>query len=140
MTGEKVFLDTNIIVYAHDRTAGRKHVISRKILIDLWNNGRGILSVQVLQELYVTLTRKIPFPIKPGIAKEIISNLNKWEVIINDENSILSAIDIQEKHGYSFWDALIINAAVCGEASILLSEDLKHGDIIGNVTVKNPFL
>jgi len=140
MTGGKIFLDTNILVYAHDKTAGRKHEISKELLVNLWNNGRGILSVQVLQELFVILTKKIPLPLRPEIAKEIISILSKWELIINDGDSILAAIDIHETHGYSFWDALIINAAVRGGASILLSEDMKHGDIVKSVTIRNPFL
>jgi len=75
MKDEKTFLDTNILVYAHDKTSGRKHKISRGIVMDLWNTGSGILSVQVLQELYIILTKKIPVLVKPAIAKEIISSL-----------------------------------------------------------------
>jgi predicted nucleic acid-binding protein len=140
MKDEKTFLDTNILVYAHDKTSGRKHKISRGIVMDLWNTGSGILSVQVLQELYIILTKKIPVLVKPAIAKEIISSLSKWELVINDADSILSAIEIQQKYRYSFWDSLIIDAAIRGGATILFSEDMKDGDIIKNVTIRNPFL
>ena len=75
MKEDRIFLDTNILVYAYDISAGAKHKIAQKIVVDLWNSNSGVLSTQVLQEIFVTLTRKIPKPIKTKLAKEIVSAL-----------------------------------------------------------------
>ena len=139
MKEDKVFLDTNVLVYAHDISAGEKHEIAQRIVLDLWNSNLGLLSTQVLQELFVTLTRKIPRPIETKLAKEIVSVLLKWEIMVNDGESILSAIEIHSRHHFSFWDSLIIEAAIRGGATLLLSEDLPDGQIIEGIKIKNPF-
>ncbi len=140
MIGDKIFLDTNIVVYAHDTSAGEKHKVAEKLMEDLWNSGLGVLSTQVLQEFFVIVTRKIPKPLDIRIAKEIISNLLKWEVVVNDGDSILDAIEIHFQHRYSFWDSMIIESAMKGGASLLLSEDLPDGQVINGIKIKNPFL
>ncbi|MBS3819955.1 PIN domain-containing protein [bacterium] len=140
MPEDKVFLDTNIIVYAYDISAGEKHETARKIIIDLWDSGLGLVSTQVLQELFVTVTQKIPGPLDIKLAKEIVNDLLKWEVVVNDGDDILEAIEIQSEHNYSFWDSMIIQAAVRGGANILLTEDLDHGLTIEGITIQNPFL
>jgi len=140
MPGTKVFLDTNIIIYAYDLSAKEKHEKARKILVDLWDSGRGALSTQVLQEFFVSVTQKIPQPLTLAVAKEIVSDLLKWEIVVNDGDSILEAIELHSRHKYSFWDSLIIQAAIKGGASLLLSEDLSGGQIIHGVAIKNPFL
>jgi len=139
MRETRVFLDTNVLVYAHDITAGEKHEIARDKLIELWESGSGLLSTQVLQEFYVVVTGKIPNPVSAGEAEEIISALLNWELIINDGDSILRAIGLQKRIGYSFWDCLIIDAAIEGRADALLSEDLTHGQTIKGVKIINPF-
>jgi predicted nucleic acid-binding protein len=139
MPENKIFLDTNIIIYAFDVSAGEKHGEARKIMADLWGAGRGLLSTQVLQEFFVSVTQKIPRPLSLKAAKEIVSDLLKWEVVINDGQSILEAADIQSNHNFSFWDSLIIQAAIRGDASFLLSEDLSDGQTIRGVTIRNPF-
>jgi len=139
MKEDRIFLDTNILVYAYDISAGAKHKIAQKIVVDLWNSNSGVLSTQVLQEIFVTLTRKIPKPIKTKLAKEIVSTLLKWEVVVNNEESILSAIEIHAQHHFSFWDSLIIEAAIRGGATLLLSEDLPDGQIVEGLRIKNPF-
>ena len=83
MSGERVFLDTNIIVYAFDRDAGRKHEIARNLLIGLWNAEGGVLSTQVLQEFYVTVTKKVASLLPPETAREIVSDFLTWEVVPN---------------------------------------------------------
>jgi predicted nucleic acid-binding protein len=139
MSGAKTFLDTNIVIYAYDASAGLKHEIARQIMTDLWTSGNGILSTQVLQEFYVNVTRKIPKPLDTDLARQIVADLLKWDVVVNGGDSILDAIDIQKRHNFSFWDAMIISSAVTGGAVTLLSEDLTDGQIIGGVAIRNPF-
>ena len=134
-----MFIDTNILIYAFDVSAGKKHQVASHILSALWNSGLGVLSTQVLQEFYVNVVQKIQKPIDQKMAQEIIRDLLKWHVVVNNGDSILDAIDISEKYGYSFWDSLIIEAALTGGVSVLLSEDLQHGQVISGVTISNPF-
>jgi predicted nucleic acid-binding protein len=135
----KVFLDTNIIVYAHDLSAGRKHEVALKTVLDLWNSGQGILSTQVLQEFFISVTRKIPKPIEIRGAQKIVEDLLEWEVIINDGDLILASIDLHVRYHCSFWDSMIIQAAIKGRASLLLSEDFSDGQTIRGVKIQNPF-
>ena len=139
MAGDKVFLDTNIIVYAYDVSAAEKHEIAKKIVLDLWDSGLGVISTQALQEFFVTITQKIPKPMDKRVARDIVSDLLKWEVVVNDGESILEAAEILFQYGYSFWDSLIIAAAMKSGAEALLSENLAHGQTIDGVTIKNPF-
>ena len=139
MPEDKAFIDTNIIIYAYDVTAGRRHKTAGIILADLWNSGLGVISTQVLQEFFVNVVQKIPKPIDKKQAKEIVRDFLKWHVVINTGESIIEAINICVKFGYSFWDSMIIEAAIKGGAAILISEDLQDGQVIGGVTIKNPF-
>jgi len=139
MNGGRVFLDTNVLVYAYDSSASSKHVKARQAVEELWNEERGLLSTQVLQEFFVQVTRKIPKPLEPRQAKVIVRDLLTWEVVVNDGNLILSAIELQLAHNFSFWDSMIIEAALRGGADLLFSEDLSHGQKIGPLTVVNPF-
>ena len=135
----KVFLDTNIIIYAFDITAGDKHNAAGELMIILWDSGLGVISTQVLQEFFVNVTQKIPEPLDIGSAKEIVNDLLKWEVVVNDGETILNAIELHEKYKYSFWDSMIIEAAIKGRCATLLSEDLTDGQTIEGVTIQNPF-
>ena len=139
MPGDKVFLDTNIILYAYDVSAGEKHQRAKEMVLDLWNSGLAVISTQVLQEFFVTATQKIPKPLDSRLAKSIVDDLLKWEVVINDGAAVLEAIELVLQYGYSFWDSLIIEASIKGGAEILLSEDLSHGQTIQGVTIMNPF-
>jgi predicted nucleic acid-binding protein len=140
MDENKSFVDTNVIVYAYDLTAGEKHSRAKKAVLDLWRSGRGLISTQILQELHVTLTRKIPHPLKIAPAKEIIEDMLTWDVVVNDGESILQAISLESQEKLSFWDALVVAAAARGGAGILLSEDLPAGRTIAGVRIVNPFL
>lgn len=140
MSGDKVFLDTNVIVYAYDKSAGEKHRVAADIMIELWHTGLGVVSTQVLQEFFVITTRKIPRPLKVNVVKEIISDLLAWDVITNDGESILSAIDRHLKYKYSFWDSMIIDAALKGGATVLYSEDLADGQTVDGILIRNPFV
>jgi predicted nucleic acid-binding protein len=139
MKEDKIFVDTNILVYAYDVSAGEKAAVARQILLDLWENGSGVVSTQVLQEFFVVVTRKIPNPMDALTARGIIEDLMLWEVVINDENSILQAIDISEKHQLSFWDSLVVQAASRIGAAELLSEDLQPGKTVKGLRIRNPF-
>jgi len=94
MKGDKTFLDTNVIIYAYDASAGRKHEIAKQIVMDLWASGLGVVSTQVLQEFFVNVTRKIPKPLDVTLAKDIVADFLKWTVVVNDGESILGAIEI----------------------------------------------
>jgi predicted nucleic acid-binding protein len=138
-TKPRIFVDTNILVYAYDRTAEGKHRAARDILRVLWTKRSGVLSTQVIQEFYVSVTKKIPRPIDPGTARTIAGDLLRWDVVVNDGESILEAIDIQTRQKISFWDALIVQSALRGRADVLLSEDLSDGRRIEGLLIQNPF-
>lgn len=140
MRDSKLFLDTNILIYAYDVTAKDKHERAKEIMLDLWGSGRGVLSTQVLQEFFVMATRKIPSPLAIKAAREIVRDLFRWEIVVNDGEVIEKAIDLHERHRISFWDAMIIEAAARGGAKVLLSEDLAPGRTIAGVKIQNPFL
>ena len=140
MPENKIFLDTNILIYAYDVSAGNKHKTAKTIMMDLWDSGRGIMSIQVLQEFFVNITKKVSRPLEIKLAKDIIKDLLKWEVVTIDGESLLEAIELHVRHQYSLWDSMILKAAQKGGAIILLSEDLKDGQTIDGVTIKNPFM
>ena len=136
---DKVFLDTNIIVYAHDRSSGDKQAVAREIIDYLWESRKGVISVQVLQELFVCVTQKIVKPLLIKNARVIIEYLANWDVVVNDKYITLKAIDLQERYRFSFWDSLVIQAAIQGQAGLLLSEDLPDGQVIKDLKILNPF-
>jgi predicted nucleic acid-binding protein len=135
----KVFVDTNILIYAYDRDAGEKHRLASELVRRLWIEGNGVISTQVLQEFYVNATAKIPKPIPYSKARAVISRYLVWQVEANTPESVLRASEIQERHRLSFWDALIIAAAAQAGAENLYTEDLNHGQVIAGVEVINPF-
>jgi len=140
MQGDKTFIDSNLIIYAYDISAGKKHEVASKIILDLWNSELGVLSTQVLQKFFVNITQKIPKPLNVKSARDIINDLLKWEIVINNGDSIVNAIEIQLRYKYSFWDSLILEAAISSGTTILLSEDFSDGQIVEGVKIKNPFV
>lgn len=136
----KVFVDTNILVYAHDLDAGQKHQTARKSIETLWENRCGMLSTQVMQEFYITLTRKITRPVPGNTVRSILRNYLSWQTVVNDPGIIFLAGEIQEQNRISFWDALIVSAAFSGNAGIILSEDLHHEQLIQGIRIQNPFM
>ncbi len=137
---DKCFLDTNILVYAHDSTAGERHKKARDLVEESWQKRTGVISTQVLQELYVNVRRKARLPMSPPEARALIADYLRWQVVINGPESILEAIDIERRFGLSFWDALIVHAAQTAGVAVLYSEDLSHGQFYDSVRVVNPFL
>jgi len=140
MKGVKVFLDTNLLLYAYDAGSPAKHAVAVRILEDLWNSGNGVLSTQILQEFFVDVTKKIPKPLSVAVGREIVEDFLKWKIVPVEGRTILRAIDLHEKLKYAFWDSLVIQSAIEGGARWLLSEDLGDGQRIGALTIRNPFL
>ena len=137
---DKVFLDTNILIYAHDMDAGPKHDVATSITEEMWEDKTGVISTQVIQEFYVNVTRKIPNPITPVLARGIILSYFSWHVEAIEPHTILLASEIEERYVLSFWDSLIIATASQSNAGKILTEDLNHGQVIEGVLIKNPFL
>jgi predicted nucleic acid-binding protein len=133
------FIDTNILIYAYDVDAGVKHRVAAALLKQLWEEETGVLSTQVIQEFYVNVTRKIPSPLTPAQARGLISVYFAWTVVINGTETIRRASEIEERYRLSFWDALIVAAAVQADVDQVISEDLKAGETFEGVRIVNPF-
>jgi len=134
------FVDTNILVYSRDSSEAEKQAKAEQWLAHLWAYELGRLSAQVMNEYYVTVTRKL----KPGLSKEQaradLRALAVWQPLEISTTLIESAWDIQDQYGYSWWDTLVISSALFLDCSYLLSEDMQHDQHIGNLTIINPFL
>jgi predicted nucleic acid-binding protein len=134
----KCFLDTNILMYAHDAATGVKHERALLLVEELWSSGAGALSTQVLQEFCFSLRRKVRPPLSVNETRWRVQNYSSWEIVVNTAESVIGALEIEERYGISFWDALIVHAAQRSGASILYSEDLADGQTYGSVRVVNP--
>ena len=135
----RTFVDTNIVVYGYDQREPEKSAIAREILYNLWRTRDGQLSTQVLQELYVNLTRKLRVVLPRSKARALVGRYGRWSVHAITTGDILEAADLEERHSLSFWDALIVVAAIRSGAERILSEDLQHDRTIGGVRIENPF-
>lgn len=133
------FLDTNILVYAYDRTAGQKHELAVQLMKSCWENENGCLSIQVLQEFFVTVTRKLAMPLDHQTARQIVADLAQWRLHAPVTIDLLQAIDLQRDLQLSFWDAQVLQSAASLGCKQLLSEDLSHEQAYGGVQVINPF-
>lgn len=133
----RVFLDTNVLVYAQDAGAPAKQRKSREIIAQLATNVDGVISTQVLQEFFVAATGKIGVPALA--AKGIIKTFNVFEIVQVSPALIQEAIDCSILNQLSFWDALILASAASAGCSTVLSEDLNDGQEILGVKVQNPY-
>jgi predicted nucleic acid-binding protein len=135
---DKTFVDTNVLIYAHDVDAKAKHEVAESVLRELWSQRTGALSMQVLQEFYVNVTRKIASPLPKGVARLVVNSYSIW-CIETTPAEIAAAFQIEDKARIGFWDALIIaSAAKCGAVRIL-SEDLNAQQTIAGIRIENPF-
>ena len=134
----KTFVDTNVLVYAHDVDDLSKHDLARDALRELWNDGTGVLSPQVLQEFYVNVTRKIAMPLAKDAARLVVSTYAIWCVDVTSAD-VAAAFRIEDEATIGFWDALIIASASKAGAARILSEDLNAGQTIAGVLIENPF-
>ena len=133
---EVVFVDTNILVYAYGPKVGEKHIRATRALERLWDEQTGRVSVQVLQEFYVTATQKLKTP--RASAREVVQTYTPWVQHPTTPETILRASDLAESARLSFWDALIVASAEQAEASLLYTEDLNAGQTIAGVKIVNP--
>ena len=136
----RAFVDANVLVYAHDASAGPKQAAAEALLADLWESGTGCLSVQVLQEFFVTVTRKVAAPLPVDEAAERIRELAAWRVFSPDAGDVLAAIALHQKTALGFRDAMIVHAAAESGCDILWTEDLDDGQVIRSVRIRNPFI
>ena len=139
MSLEATFVDTNILVYAHDSKDETRNLVARKLLADLWKTRSGVLSTQVLIEFYSVITRKLRPAIPAQEARAAVATYAEWCAIPTDPTLVIEASQLAEEHTLSFWDALIVAAAKRSGARLLLSEDLQHGRTFGYLRVENPF-
>lgn len=130
----------NVLVYAHDLAAGEKHLRAVALVQGLWETRTGVVSTQVLQELYVNLRRKVRVPLSAVEVRRLVAEFLGWQVVVNDGRAVVEAAELEERFRISYWDALIIHAAAASGAETLYSEDLTHGRRYGTVRVVNPFL
>lgn len=137
-TSDKAFVDSNVLIYAHDVEAGRKREVAKMLLRDLWLARTGVLSTQVLHEFYVNVTRKIRTPLSKAAARGVVGTYIPW-CLAPETGDVNEAFRIEDEAGISFWDALIVAAAARSGATRVLSEDLHPGQIISGVAVVNPF-
>lgn len=136
---DKAFVDTNVLVYAHDLDAGERHHVAARVVAELWETRRAVISTQVLQEFYVNVTRKIPSPLARASARQIVKAYAAWQTELVGAPEVLLASELEEQHQLSFWDALIVAGALKGGASTIITEDMSSGRNIAGVRIENPF-
>ena len=137
MSGE--FVDTNVLLYAHDRTAGGKRDAAVALISRLIDEQSGLLSTQVLMEFFVSATRKLPHRIDEDTATEIVEDFGTWPVFTPGVSDIVAATKLGRRYGIHFWDALIVQGAVAMGADVIWSEDLNAGQKYAGVPIRNPF-
>jgi len=135
---DKTFVDTNVLIYAYDADAGGKHRAAKRALQDLWNSGSGVLSMQVLQEFYVNVTRKIASPLSRDIARRVVDSYSAW-CVETATAALAAAFQIEDEARIGFWDALIVASAMRLGAVRILSEDLNARQMIRGIRIENPF-
>ena len=135
---DRIFLDTNILICAHDAGSPGKQRKSRDIISKLAESGDGVISTQVIQEFYVAATRKLG--VEPLVAKGVLKTFLIFDVVQISTPLIHEAIDCSILNQLSFWDSLILAAAASASCSTVLSEDLNSDQTILGVKIQNPFV
>ena len=139
---DRVFLDSNIFVYAIDSapSQGDKRDRARELIREHLEAESGVVSIQVFQEFFAASTGKIPSRLSVEEALEFIHYISAFEIVIPNLDMIIAAIGLHRKHGFSFWDAMIVQSAVAADCTLLLTEDFQPGFQLGPLTIKNPFV
>jgi len=135
---DKTFVDTNVLIYAHDVDSPAKRDVANRILDELWADRSGALSVQVLQEFYINVTRKIARALPKASARRVVDAYAIWAVDITPVE-ISSAFGIGDRARIGFWDALIVACALKSGATRIVSEDLNSGQRVAGIRIENPF-
>jgi predicted nucleic acid-binding protein len=137
---ETIFVDTTILVVAHDLDAGEKRAIAEHILRQLWHDESGVLSTFILEELYLALTGGITSPVPRRAARDLVNAYRVWPVATVEPADILVASEIEERHRLGFRDAMVVVAARKSNATLLLSERILPARQITGLEVRNPFI
>ena len=133
------FVDTNILIYAYDRTAGDRHMRAKVLVAELWRSRRGCLSVQVLQEFYVVGVRKLTKTASSEL-RLILNDFALWRVHAPDTSDVLAAADLHQRYQVSFWDAMVLQSSARLACAVVWSEDLNPDQSYQGVRVRNPFV
>jgi predicted nucleic acid-binding protein len=136
----RTFFDTNVLVYLFDDDSPEKKTRAQELFAARARAGQIVLSPQVLQEFYVTVTRKLARPLSPETALAAVRHLNTFPLVAVDGATVLRAVSLHQSAGISLWDALIVQAALEGNCKKVLSEDMQHGRKFGELLIENPFL
>ena len=141
MTGNtgRQFVDASVLVYAFDASSGTKKEQAERLLNELWESGTGCLSVQVLQEFFVTVTRKLSAPLVSHEAAERVADFASWKVFAPTAQDVVAAIGLHREAQIGFWDAMVVHAASEAGCDVLWTEDLAHGQVLRGVRIMNPF-
>jgi predicted nucleic acid-binding protein len=136
----RAFVDSSVLIYAYGTTAQGKHRKAKELLQSLWEARQGVLSVQVLQEIFINITSKIPQPLPGATARSIVDGYRLWMLAPTGAETVLHAVDLQATLGFSFWDSMIVASALEADCERLYSESLRDGRLIkGRLRVANPF-
>ena len=136
---QRDFVDANVLVYAFDSSAGRKQQAARALLERLWESNAGCVSIQVLQEFFVTVTKKVAKPLPVEDAKARVREFAAWSVFAPAPEDVVAAIDLHTHAKIGFWDAMIVVAAAESGCDVLWTEDLSDGQSLRGVRIRNPF-
>ncbi len=136
---DRVFVDTNILLYSRDVSEPAKQPIAAALLVDLWENRTGRVSVQVLNEYFVNVTRKLDPGLPPEEAWDDVEALMAWNPVSLDASLLSRAYSAYQRYALSWWDSLIVTSAEAAGCATILSEDLSHGASYFGVAVENPF-
>lgn len=134
---ERVFVDTNVLIYADDDDSPDKRDRCRALLRSLIADGRAVVSTQVLQEYFVVATRKLGLGAEAARAR--VEALSRLDVVLIRPELVLSAIDLHRLHSISLWDALVVRCAAAARCAVLATEDLQHGRVLEGVRIESPF-
>ena len=136
---QREFVDANVLVYAFDSSAARKQRTAQELLERLWESGTGCVSIQVLQEFFVTMTKKVPKPLPVDEAQARIREFAAWTVFEPTADDIVAVIDLHTQAKIGFWDAMVVLAAAESDCDVLWTEDLNEGQLLRGVRIRNPF-
>ncbi len=135
------FLDTNIFVHSFDPVAGAKSRVAENLIQQALTSGKGIISYQVAQEFLNLATRRFTALMSAADAEKYLTRvLSPLLAIHSSKHLYVEALHLQARYRFSWYDSLIVAAALQAECKLLLTEDLQHGQKIGTLTIQNPFL
>lgn len=140
MSDKKTFFDTNVLVYAFDINEPEKGAIAKRLIQDFGSKGNLVLSTQVLQEFYVTVTKAKKQMLTKKKAEDIVNDFAEFPLVQVDKAIVSKAMKRHQSNAFSFWDSLIVEAALQSDCSTLLSEDMQNGLIIDSLIISNPFV